>query len=288
MTIAPCAHPGTRRELPHGDRLARLPDRLRGPLQTRQRIFRSIPVPGVARNIEVKFASTRSEWEEAFHLVADNYRARGYEEASADCHFTSYHALPDTVVLVAKLGGQVVATMSVVPDNPLLGLPLEDLYRLEVQELRRQGRRLAETGSLAERGLTAREFRHVFTALMQLAWQHQMQKGNTTAVIAVNPRHSNFYTRVHGFLPLGPRRAYVRVQGHPAEGFFLDPLTMAVRAPDVHQKIFGVPLPAEVLVAPPMPEHLVYYFAARSSQTRLGMVEQIRWHTVACGSPRRW
>ena len=43
----------------------------------------SIPVKGVSRPIEVKFASTESEWEQAFALAAASYSARGYESPGA-------------------------------------------------------------------------------------------------------------------------------------------------------------------------------------------------------------
>ncbi len=248
----------------------------------------SVPVPGISRDIQVKFASTRQEWEEAFQLVADNYQACGYEGEGADCRFTDYHALPDTVVLVAKAEGRVVATFSLVPDNAPLGLPLESLYRPEIQALRHQGRRLFETGSLADRGLSLREFLHVFPTMMRLGWQYQVGRGADTTVITVNPRHTSFYTKLHGFLSLGPRRSYDAVQGHPAEAFYLNPETMASRAPEMYRRIFGEPLPASVLAAPRMPEHLVYYFAARSSRTRLATVKRIRENAEALGSSRRW
>lgn len=248
----------------------------------------SVPVPGISRDIRVKIASTRDEWEQAFQLVADNYQTRGYEKAGADLRFTSYHALPESVVLVAKAGPKVVATLTLIQDNLLIGLPLEGLYRAEVQELRRQGRHIVEAGNLADRDLGTREFVQVFLALMQMGWQYALRNGADTTVVTVNPRHSNFYTRLHGFLPLGPRRAYDRVQGHPAEAFYLDSHLMAARVPEMHQRIFGRDLPPQALAAPLMPEHLIYYFAARSSQTRLPAVEQILWNVKSCGSPRRW
>lgn len=248
----------------------------------------AVPVPGISRDLRVKIASTRDEWEQAFQLVADAYQTRGYEETGADLRFTSYHALADTVVLVAKAGTEVVATFSLVPDNTLLGLPLEGLYRAEIQELRRQNRRVFETGSLADRNLGTREFMQVFLALMQLGWQLMRGQGADTTVITVNPRHSNFYSRLHGFLPLGPRRAYDKVQGHPAEAFYVDPHMMAARVPEMHQRMFGQELPAAALVAATMPEHLIYYFAARSSQTRLASVEQVLWNVKASGGVRRW
>jgi hypothetical protein len=191
-------------------------------------------------------------------------------------------------VLIAKSAGRVVATFTLVPDNTLLGLPLEQLYRTEVQELRHRGRRLVETGSLADRDLTTREFIHVFQGLMQLGWQYVVSRGADTTVIAVNPRHSQYYTRLHGFLPLGPRRAYDKVNGHPAEAFYVGPEMMAARVPETYQRIFGQPVPADTLVAPRLPPHLVYYFAAQSSQTSLGAVQQVLWNVEAHGSPRRW
>ena len=249
-----------------GSRWCRMPTHLAVVLPPQQRRAepRTVPVPGIARDLRVKFASTRNEWEQAFQLVADNYQARGFEVGDADYRFTAYHALPETVVLVAKEGEAVVATFSLVPDNALIGLPLESLYRQEIRGLR-PGRRLFETGSLAERGLGLREFMQVFVTLMRLGWQHMTRRGFDTTVIAVNPRHVSFYTKQHGFASLGQRRSYAAVQGAPAEAFYLDPALMKVRVPRMHQQMFGEPLPGKCLVAPRMPAELVRHFARHSS-----------------------
>src|SRR5262249_34231498 len=156
----------------------------------------------------------REEWEEAFQLVADNYRARGYETAApGKIRFTPYHALPETVTFVAKHDNRVVATMSVVPDNTLLGLPLERIFPDEISALRVSGRRIAEATSLADTDLGLREFIPVFVALIKLAMQYHASQGGDTSVIAVNPRHSSFYKKVIGFVPLGDCRDYPLVQG---------------------------------------------------------------------------
>jgi hypothetical protein len=254
----------------------------------RQADLVAVRVPGLARDIRVKFASTADEWKEAFQLITDKYQARGYNTAEADYRFTSYHALPDTVVLVAKEGERVVATFSLVPDNHLCGLPMEALYRQEIQQLRLQGRKLFETGSLADRDLAPREFMQVFLALMRLGWQHMTGQGADTTVITVNPRHSSFYTRQHGFAPLGTRRAYANVRGHPAEAYFLDPKLMKASVPAMHERMFGEQLPAATLRAPRLPAELVRYFAARSSQTDPRVVEEILQYIEENGSPRRW
>ena len=99
------------------------------------RMPRPIPVSGVARPIEVKIASTESEWEQAFQLAASSYQARGYETpGTSRLRFTPYHALPDTITLVAKHQDEVVATLSIVQDNILLGLPMEDVYADEIDK----------------------------------------------------------------------------------------------------------------------------------------------------------
>lgn len=238
----------------------------------------SLSVPGISRHIQVKIASTFSEWQQAFQLVADNYQARGFEAGNAACRFTSYHALPQAVVLVAKEGAQVVATLSLFPDNPLLGLPLESLYRAELDTIRQQGRRLFEGGCLADRKLTPREFLQVFLTLMQVAWQQQLSRGADTNVIVVNPRHRSFYTKAMGYLPFGMRRSYDHVQGHPAEAFYADRQLMQVRAPKMHRRMFVERVPAGVLQAPRMPARLTLHFARHSSQTNPETVERILGH----------
>lgn len=265
------------------ERFTRLPDnclaksRLTGrpSLLGCQPVFRGVKVPGLQRDIWVKMASTREEWEQAFQLVTENYQSRGYEAPSNKLRFTPYHALPETRVLVAVSDAHVVATLTLVADNAVLGLPLENLYCPEVYALRKQGRRLVETTSLADRHLGFREFLQVFISMMQVGWQYLATQNIETNVITVNPRHSDYYSRVLGYATLGPRRSYAQVQGHPAEAFYLDPALMLARAPGVHQRIFGRRLPREALVAPSLSADLARQFAAQSSQTSVQLVDDI-------------
>jgi hypothetical protein len=249
----------------------------------------AVPVRGIGRDIEVKIASGRDEWEEAYHLVAANYRARGYEVASAKpLRFTPYHTLPDTVTFVAKHAGHVVATFSIVPDNTLLGMPMESVYGAEVAALRQRGHRMAETTSLADTGLSVREFMQVFVALIKLAIQYHHTQGGNTYVITVNPRHKSFYAKVLGFQPLGPCRSYATVQDAPAEALWGDPAVVAANAPRMHEEIFGDPLPAQALIAPKMPRDLIRHFNNLSSQGDAQAVEEILAYRDHYGSPRRW
>jgi hypothetical protein len=248
-----------------------------------------IPVPGIARDIQVKIASRRQEWEGAFQLVASRYRASGYESPGpGDLRFTPYYALPETVTFVAQHEDRVIATFSYVPDNRLLSMPLSRVFEPEINQLRESGRRLGEAASLADADLGLREFGQVFLTLIRLAMQCHAHQGGDTVVITVNPSHRNFYTRLLGFEPLGSCRAHPTVQGAPAEAFWLDWSMLRARAPAMYQRVFGEPLPAEALVGPAMPRHLVQYIASRSTQPCGPVVREVFDYVDSFGSPRLW
>ena len=252
---------------------------------------RSLPVPGIARDIQVKIASERSEWREAFELVSSNYQARGYEEPFASkMRFTPYHALPDVITLVAKLGGRVLATMSMVPDNTLLGLPLESIYGDEIKSLRRNRRRMAELTSLAvAKELNLREFRHVFDTIIKLATQYHMSQGGDTWVITVNPRHRDFYTKSMAFTPLGPPRTYSSVQNHPAEGYWTDIERLKAMATEKYVRLFfQEPIPGDAMVAPRMLSHLIRYLGDQSTPAARQTIREVFDCDEFFASPRRW
>jgi hypothetical protein len=258
-------------------------------LTTLERTPLAVRVPGIAREIEVKIASERREWEEALALVTQSYRSRGYEAADTrGLRFTSFHALPQTTTFVAKHASHVVATLSLVPDNTLLGLPMECIYGQEIHDLRLQGRHMGEAMSLADNGLGVREFLQVFVTIIKLTMQYHVSQGGDTWVITVNPRHRNFYTKVLGFVPLGPCRAYASVQDAPAEAYLLDLDLMKANAPKMYETMFGEPLAPAVLTAPRMDANLVHYFGGNSTQTTLRQVLDILSYAEHYGSPRRW
>lgn len=227
---------------------------------------RSVMVPGLSRPIQVKIASDRDEFEQAFRLVSHRYRSRGYVDADGGTYrFTPHHALPGTVTFVAHDDDRVVATLSMVPDNATLGLPMESLYGDEVKRLRDAGKVLAEVTCLAELGLRPHEFHSVFRSLIRLNCQYHVLNGGDTWVIAVNPRHRGYYRKAFGFQPLGPVRAYPKVGHHPAEAFYLDVDGMRVDRPAMHDRIFREPLPPSVLTPVSWPADHADYFAEADS-----------------------
>jgi hypothetical protein len=250
---------------------------------------RSIPVPRIAREIRVKIASERAEWKDAFQLVALNYQAVGYETSDAQVRFNQYHALPDTVTFIAKYQDRVVMTFSLVPDNTMGGLPLENIFGEEVNQLRRERRRLAEIISLAaDSEVTPREFRPIFVTLIKLMMQYHVSHGGDTWVITVNPRHRDFYTKGMGYVSLGPPRNYPDVQDHTAEGYKLDRDLMKDRAPKFYEQIFGEWLPGEALVALKMPPHMVRFLGSQTNQTSGQKIREVINFDKFFRAPRRW
>jgi hypothetical protein len=236
----------------------------------------AIRVPDLDRPIEVKIASARDEFEQAFQLLAARYEARGYEVPSTKLfRFTSYHVLPETTTFVAKERDRVVATLSLVPDTRLLGLPMEAIYGEEIAALRRAGHRLREVTSLADQDLSPREFLPVFMALIRLMVHSHARHGCDTWVLTVNPRHSRFYRKALGAEPLGPRRSYPSVQAHPAEAFRIDRELFRSNAPGRYQEFFDDPLPEAVLDVPARPLTHAWYFGDRSTRIDAQSLEDL-------------
>jgi hypothetical protein len=255
--------------------------------QLARRIGNSVEVGG--RSFEVKIASGSDEFEQAFLLLAQKYQAKGYESSGAKLfRFTPYHVLPETITVVAMEGARVVATLSMVPDTALLGLPLESIYPEEVADFRREGRRLAEATSLADDGLGPREFIQVFEAMIQLVQQYHLRIGGDTWLVTVNPRHSSFYRKAMGARPFGDRRSYPSVGDAPAEGFLIDLPNMRTRVPRMYDRIFGIALPESVLTPSARPTDHISFFADHSTAADRRTIREIARFVDTLGSPPRW
>jgi hypothetical protein len=176
----------------------------------------------------IKIAETRDELEQAFSLVYNEYLEEGYIKDSdrSGLHFNIHHLLPETVVFVFKSYLKVISTLTLIFDSETFGLPMDVLYRKELDALRRGKRRLVELSSLA----TTKDARwhNLFMYLNRAMVWYAMYRNATDLCIMVNPKHVDFYKLILLFDDLGPLQYYSKVSA-PAVALRLD-------LDDVHDK----------------------------------------------------
>lgn len=147
----------------------------------------------------------------------------------------------------------VIATVTLVGDGKL-GLPIESMFGEEVEEMRRQGRQLAEVASLADAVSGPQKFLQTFTQLNRVMAQFSRQQGVQNLLASVHPRHAKFYRRYFGFRPLSSRVAGCpHVENSPAVGLNLDFELYDREKPKSWYEIFGTPVPREKLRPCPVP-----------------------------------
>lgn len=144
-----------------------------------------------------KRAETQDELAQSFTLLYESYLQNGLmDENEIKMRITKYHALPTTVILVAKLNDEVVGTVTHILDSSF-GLPTEDICSLE--DLRKNGHRIAEISALAIK----KEYRHhksLLFGLTRFLYTYATQFcGVKYWVISIRTKVQDFYTAIFGF-----------------------------------------------------------------------------------------
>lgn len=159
--------------------------------------------------IELSVAKSYREREEANELVYQQYSARGYTVAEPENEppVARESARRESVV-IARIDGQVVGTMTVGIDSPN-GLLVDEANRESVDPLREQGLRLGEVVRFALDKQV--DSRRVLAALFNAA--HGIMEANRLhhVFIEVNPRHVAFYRRAFCFKVVGEEKCCPRV-----------------------------------------------------------------------------
>lgn len=167
-------------------------------------------------------AENYSDIHQAFSLAYAKYRERELtEDINREVFFGFHHILPQAATLVGKLGTTVFATLTAVADGPA-GLPLDNVFHDELEELREKGYKLGELGLFADRRRSLTQSLSAIQELFRMAYWYQMSVGCEYGVIGVHPRHSAFYERLFGFETTGIIRDHPTVRGAPAELLLLE------------------------------------------------------------------
>lgn len=185
---------------------------------------------GSIPNLEVRPARSRDELEAAYRLVHAAYRQQGYlEEDREGMRLTVYNAFPDTVTFIAKEGREIVGTVSLVADTDV-GLPMDEIYGEELNDLRSRGRSLAEVTMLANKSQRVSRKMPIFLQLMKQVFDYIwfiLQADD--ACLACHPHHSGFYEKRILFEQFGEEKNYHSVQDNPAVALRLNFRTVKER-----------------------------------------------------------
>ena len=155
------------------------------------------------RLFTIRAANSLGQRSSASILINRMYAARGYR-----CSGLPVEASSDKITLTACEHDDVMGTITVGFDS-LEGLAVDQLFRNEVDALRRKGR-VCEFTKLAMDSLV--RSKRVLASLFHVAYIfahrfHRVQR----LLIEVNPRHVRFYRKALGFTVMGPERLNRRV-----------------------------------------------------------------------------
>lgn len=184
----------------------------------------------------ITVANTLEDRKRAWRMVYASYLEKGYAEASPEQLWCGlYDALPQTTTFVVTRNDVDVATLTIVFDSDF-GLPADQIYRDELDRLRRKGRRLCEVVSLASNENDRRQGIEVLKHLFKLSL-HMASKvvDATDFIITVNPHHAAYYERKLLFNRVGDVRSYAKVGGAPAVLLSLDLVTLS----DKYMEAYG-------------------------------------------------
>jgi hypothetical protein len=185
-----------------------------------------------AESVVTELATSVNDLDAAYRLVYQRYLREGYQEPTpGKLRFIAHCCLPESYTFVARMDGEIIATLSLIKDREL-GLPLEKDYQEEIRTLRYQGRELSEVSCLATREGVSQS---VVLQLIRTMYSYARYRvGVTDWVIAVNPKQRRFYTQGLLFESIGEERTYSACEGAPAIALITDITDWEERMAQVH------------------------------------------------------
>jgi hypothetical protein len=206
-----------REEHEHGSTIIGVPFETPHPLTTLlrdQAAANDVPETGGRRRLfTIRAADSFGYRSSASILIDRMYATRGYRSNGLP------QAAPNRITLTACEHEEVMGTITVGFDSPT-GLHVDELFRQEVDALRRRDRQVCEFTKLAMDSLV--RSKRVLASLFHVAYiyAHRVNRFEDL-LIEVNPRHVRYYERMLGFVVKGPERMNPRVDA-PAVLMALD------------------------------------------------------------------
>ena len=183
-------------------------------------------VPQFLRPVSFRLVQTASEFKDAMRLVYREYLKRGYVHPHpSELKLSIYNAFTTTKTFVGihpRRG--IIATISLVQDSPC-GVPMDEIYKTELDGLRRRRLRLAEVLMLStdsrmfeQRAFTLFNPKKLLLTLrlFKVLFDYVRTCTDLDEIVACfNPRHQSLYDLLH-MQPLGRLKSYSSANGNPA------------------------------------------------------------------------
>ena len=163
---------------------------------------------------------------ESWRLVYQVYNSSGLIGANP----YQIHAAPQlfhdqAAVFHKSIADRVVATFSAVCDGES-GLPLDEVYRDELDDMRASGRKIVEIAHLAvDSGQRNQNDSMPRTSMIQMTsftLDFAREFGADDLVIGIHPKHQRYYERAWGYEKIGAQRRYPIVNLYPVVMMRLD------------------------------------------------------------------
>ncbi|MFH1023802.1 MAG: hypothetical protein V1809_10505 [Planctomycetota bacterium] len=148
-------------------------------------------------NVVIRPIESDGELDEVYRITHDAYVERGYcrpRPAGRLVHYPHLDGISETTVFVAVVEGTIVGTNSLTVDGPA-GLQVDEDFKTECDEIRKEGRMLAASWRLATRN-AYRDERNVIMGLIKETVMCAVDMGVLTCVFTFNPRHERVYQRL--------------------------------------------------------------------------------------------
>lgn len=181
----------------------------------------------------IKLAETTSEFEQSFQIVHDAYLSSGYikEPHPSGMAYSHFSLLPTTSIFIFKTFQTVISTMSFFKDTSTFSLPMDAVYKPELDVLRDKGLKIAEVGALATP--SKRRWSNLVIYLSKALFNYARMIDLDKVCIMVNPKHVRFYKEIFLFEELAEERMYDAV-GAPAVALYADVESYSERLEDAY------------------------------------------------------
>jgi hypothetical protein len=182
------------------------------------------------------------EVDEVYTLLYDSYLRAGLAYINdSQRKVTKWHSLPTTSIYIAKDKDAIIYTVTLILDSEQ-GLPIEEIFKIEINAFREQKIALAEVSCLASKfgHLSVKENLDILINLIKLLILEAREKGVDQLVLSVHPSHAKFYERFFGCYIIGPPKEYSIVMNNLAVLCVHNFLDLDIQKYKVYDRIYDV------------------------------------------------